>query len=174
MTRSMGGDIFGMLVVGLGAAAFLFAALHAARKAGLALPRWTMPAGIGAAMLVFTIWNEYTWFPRVRDQLPDRVQIIETGQGGKAWRPWAFVFPLTTRFAALEPLMEAPEDGGALRVRILLIERWQPTRFVTLDLDCAGARQRMVAADGTTLDWERVGEEDEPVLQAACTREETA
>lgn len=168
MTESMGWDVLGMLIVGLGAAAVLYAALHALRKAGIATPKWALPGGIGAAMLLFTIWNEYTWFPRVRDQLPDHVQVLDTGAGGKAWRPWTFVIPMVTRFTAVEqPSARQVTDGEPTRVRILLVERWQPTRFVTLDIDCTAERQRMVAGNGTAQGWQAVAGND-PVLVATC------
>ncbi|MBI6629031.1 hypothetical protein [Pontibaca salina] len=170
MTASMGWDVLGMLIVGLGAAAVLYAALHALRKAGFHTPGWALPSGIGAAMLLFTIWNEYTWFPRVRDQLPDHVQVLDTGAGGKAWRPWTFVVPMVTRFSALEPSSGQLDKDGPIRVRILLVERWQPTRFVTLDVDCASERQRMVAGNGTAQNWQAVAGND-PVLITACANE---
>lgn len=167
MTASMGWDVLGMLIVGLGAAAVLFAVFHALRKGGLAVPGWALPAGIGAAMLCFTIWNEYSWFPRVRDQLPDHVQVLDTGAGGKAWRPWAFVIPMTTRFTALEQPSGQPLADAPTRVRILLVERWQPTRFVTLDFDCESGRQRMVTGDGSAEGWQAVAGDD-PAFVAAC------
>ena len=46
-------DIIGMLAVGAGIAALLYASSHALRKAGVALPRWIMPAAIGLGMRVF-------------------------------------------------------------------------------------------------------------------------
>lgn len=167
MTESMGWDVLGMLIVGVGATAVLYAALHALRKAGITAPGWALPAGIGAAMLCFTVWNEYTWFPRVRDQLPDHVQVLNTGAGGKAWRPWTFVIPMVTRFTAIEPHSDQQVKDEPTRVRILLVERWQPTRFVTLDFDCDAGRQRMVAGNGTEQGWQAVAQDD-PVLVAAC------
>ena len=98
----MAWDIIGMIAVGIGVAAVLYAASHALRKLGIALPRWIMPAGIGLGMLVFTIWNEYSWYSRVTGQLPDTIAVLETGSGGKAWRPWSFVVPVVNRFAVID------------------------------------------------------------------------
>ena len=58
MRSGMAWDIIGMIAVGIGMAAVVYAASHALRKAGIWLPRWIMPAGIGLAMLGFTVWNE--------------------------------------------------------------------------------------------------------------------
>ncbi|MDO5622050.1 MAG: hypothetical protein Q4G24_11340 [Paracoccus sp. (in: a-proteobacteria)] len=162
----MSWDILAMLAVGIGAAAALYAALHAASKAGFDLPRWLLPAGIGLAMLGFTVWNEYTWFPRVRDQLPARVEVLEVGQGGKAWRPWAWLVPMVTRFTALDPAM-VQQSEGLRQAPVLLVERWQPTRQVTVQVDCAAGRQRMLAASGTPTGWSDPAPAD-PLIRAMC------
>ena len=99
MMSGMAWDIIGMIAVGIGVAAVVYAASHALRKLGVVLPRWIMPAAIGLGMLVFTIWNEYSWYSRVTGQLPDTIAVLETGSGGKAWRPWSFVVPVVNRFA---------------------------------------------------------------------------
>ena len=52
--------------------------------------------------------------------------------------------------------------------QILFVERWQPTRYVTLDIDCDGARLRAVA-DQRASDW-RPGAGD-PAFAAICGKE---
>lgn len=168
MMSGIAWDILGMIAVGIGAAAVAFAGLHALRKAGLNLPRWLLPAAIGAAMLSYTIWNEYSWYSRVRDQLPDTVEVLETGMGGKAWRPWAFIVPMVNRFAAIDRAALQPGDGGVQRGQVLFVERWQPTRSVTLDFDCAGERLRAVS-DESASDW-RPGKDD-PAFAAICRKD---
>ena len=164
----MAWDIIGMMAVGVGIAAALYAASHALRKAGVFLPRWIMPAAIGLGMLSFTIWNEYSWYGRVMGQLPASVEVLETGSGGKAWRPWAFVLPIVNRFAAIDRAGLTAGADGLQRGQVLFVERWQPTRYVTLDFDCAGARVRAVA-EGRASDW-RPGAGD-PAFAAICGKE---
>ena len=161
-------DIIGMLAVGAGIAALLYASSHALRKAGVALPRWIMPAAIGLGMLGFAVWNEYSWYGRVTGQLPQTVQVLETGSGGKAWRPWAFVVPVVNRIALIDRARLSDGAGGVLRGQVLFVERWQPTRQVTLDFDCPGARIRAVAG-ARASDW-RPGAGD-PAFAAICGKE---
>ncbi|KGJ06115.1 hypothetical protein IT41_02845 [Paracoccus halophilus] len=163
----MAWDILGMIAVGIGAAALLFAGAHALRKAGLAVPRWITPAGIGLAMLGFAIWNEYSWYSRVSAQLPATVEVLETGTGGKAWRPWAFVIPMVNRFAAIDRAGLTDTGQGVQRGQVLFVERWQPTRYVTLDFDCAGARIRAVA-EGRESDWLPAAQD--PAYAVICER----
>ncbi|WP_114347613.1 hypothetical protein [Paracoccus lutimaris] len=168
MMSGMAWDIIGMFAVGVGVAALAFAGMHALRKLGLELPRWILPAAVGLGMLSFTIWNEYSWYGRVTGQLPDTVEVLETGSGGKAWRPWAFVVPVVNRFAAIDRAGLSGETEGLRRGQVLFVERWQPTRYVTLDFDCAGARLRAVAEDRAS-DW-RPGTGD-PAFAAICGKE---
>lgn len=154
--HGMGWDVFGTMAVGLGAAAVIYAASHAARAMGRPLPRWLLPVGIGLSALCFTIWNEYTWFPRVTAQLPPGVHVLETGTGGKAWRPWAFVVPMVTRFTVLDARdvqTVQVDDVAERRAPVLLIERWQPTQIVQMGFDCIGGRQRGITAAGEATPW---------------------
>ena len=169
MMSGMAWDIIGMIAVGIGMAAVVYAASHALRKAGIWLPRWIMPAGIGLAMLGFTVWNEYSWYSRVTGQLPDTIAVLETGSGGKAWRPWSFVVPVVNRFALIDRAGLSDGADGLRRGQVLFVERWQPTRYVTLDFDCAGDRIRAVAAEGQASGW-RPGADD-PAFAAICGKE---
>ncbi len=42
---------------------------------GRRLPRWILPIAAGAGMIAMTISNEYTWFDRTAERLPDGVEI---------------------------------------------------------------------------------------------------
>ena len=45
---------------------------------GKRLPKWVMPVAAGAGMIGMTISNEYTWFGRTAERLPDGVEIAMT------------------------------------------------------------------------------------------------
>lgn len=164
----MAWDILGMVAVGIGAAALAYAAMHALRKTGLKVAGWILPACIGLSMLSFTIWNEYSWYSRVRAQLPETVEVLETGTGGKAWRPWAFLVPMVNRFAVIDRAGLMQGADGMQRGQVLFVERWQPTRHVTLDFDCAGKRLRAVSGDSAS-EWQPGA--NDPAFAAICRKE---
>ena len=56
--------------------------------------------------------------------------------------------------------------GGLQRGQVLFVERWQPTRYVTLDFDCAGDRIRAVPAEGQASGWRPAA--DDPAFAAIC------
>ncbi|NCU19140.1 hypothetical protein EOM89_00035 [Candidatus Falkowbacteria bacterium] len=171
-------DLISMIAAGILTACIMFAAGHFFRKArGQRLPKWMMPSAVGATMIVFSIWNEYTWFSRLEAVLPESVVVLNTATSSAPWRPWTYAIPMTERFMAIDrsALVRSDAAPDLVRAEILLVQRWQPTRVVPVAFDCAaGARADLfggaeLAADGTLngASWQPVGLEDE-TLQAVC------
>ncbi|MFD1881039.1 hypothetical protein [Paracoccus pacificus] len=167
--KGIGWDVMGVIAVGIGAAAIMYALRHALWLAGRrVLPSWLLPAAIGGAMFSYAIWNEYTWFSRITAQLPESVEVLGTGAGGKAFRPWSFIVPVTTRFWAIDR-REITTVGDRQEVRILLVERWRPTKTVRMAVDCAGRRQGPVDSKGEVVEWGPMPPSD-PLGRALCAK----
>ena len=162
----IGIDILGVIAVGVAAAALIWVARHLLGLGGRSLPGWLMPALIGASMLGYAMWNDYTWYTRLAAQLPDSVEILSTGAGGKAFRPWSFVVPAITRFAALDR-QSVEQDEGQQRARVFLVERWRPTMIVRVAVDCAGSLQGLVNDAGEVASWQTLAQDD-PVRRVLC------
>lgn len=167
-------DLIGTLGAGAGLFGFIIIARH---LSGGRLPKWTIPAAIGAGMLLFSIWNEYTWYNRTTDALPADVVILSSPTDKVAYRPWTYVFPVSTRFAALDRtgMVKSMENSAFRRADVMLVQRWTATRRVPIAFDCANGR-RADLIDGTSLapdgtltggTWADVGQEDE-LQRAAC------
>ena len=62
---------------------------------GRRLPKWVMPIAAGAGMIGMTISNEYTWFDRTAERLPEGVEIATMVQEESWIRPWTQVWPYT-------------------------------------------------------------------------------
>lgn len=150
--NGLASQVLGVFAVAILAAATVYAASHAARRLGHPLPRWIMPFAIVTAIAVFTVWNDYNWFPRLRAQLPASVEVLGQGTGLKAMRPWTVIVPVTTRFTAIDRAAIS-RTGDLARGTILLVERGQRTRTVTMEFDCASLRERPVASNGVAADW---------------------
>lgn len=159
-------QILGVFAVAILAAAVLYAAGHAARRAGRPLPKALMPFGIAVAMIGFTLWNDYGWAARLVAQLPDSVSIVARGTERQALRPWSLVVPVTTRLTAVDR-SAIRRDGPQAEARVLLVERAQPTRMLRIQYDCASGRQRPLAPDGTGPVWGPVDPGD-PVVGVVC------
>lgn len=136
------------------------------------VPRGLVPIAGGAAMIAFAIWSEYAWFDRMRAGLPDSAVVIASNESRAAWRPWTFVAPLTTRFAAVDPAAGQPLAGQPemVVVSIRLVERWKPVIEVPVIVDCAGSRRADLVGveDLDQARWVAMGMED-PLMAAVCS-----
>ncbi|MDZ4096183.1 MAG: hypothetical protein U1D35_14890 [Paracoccaceae bacterium] len=170
-------DLIATITAGAGLAGVVMAVRHFSKGR---LPKWLIPAGIGAGMLIFSIWNEYSWYPRVAAALPEDVIILSSPADRVAYRPWTYVFPVSTRFMALDRtgMLTSGQDSNFRRADVIIVQRWQATTRVPLAFDCAmGMRADLIegatlAPDGTLTGsiWIEAGSDDE-LQRAACQEE---
>lgn len=136
---------------------------------------WVVGAA-ALAMIVFSIWNEYNWFPRSEAQLPEGVVVVAASEGTSWFRPWTYVMPLVTRFAALDTgSVQRNEDVPHQRIADLyLMERWRSAVGLKIAVDC----QEMAQTRLDTVTYAETGEMEsdrwetleasDPLLTAAC------
>lgn len=170
-------ELIATLVMGLGVAGIVLLANKVLRGR---LPKWTVPASGGIAMIVFSIWSEYSWYPRTADSLPDPVVVAWSNSESAPWKPWTYAIPQTTRFVAVDTGSIRTNDAlpGQRMVDLYLMGRWAPGRQVRVVIDCPGARRadlmEDVAMDATgAIDpgaWVAMDPAD-PVLTTACGAE---
>ncbi|MEW9921208.1 hypothetical protein AB2B41_16475 [Marimonas sp. MJW-29] len=144
---------------------------------GRRLPKWVMPVAAGLGMIAMTIYNEYTWFDRTSDQLPQGIAVATTVQEQSWFRPWTQLLPYTKRFVAVDTgTARTHENLPDQRLADLyFFGRWSPVNQAPMLFDCAGARSALLidgaefAADGTIVnaDWQPMAEND-PILKLVC------
>ncbi|MCV2866194.1 hypothetical protein [Defluviimonas sp. WL0075] len=161
-------ELVAMVIAGVGAAGAL---LLVARIFRWKLPKWAVPATVGLAMFAFAVWNEYDWYPRVRDELPESVRIVSAPGSSAAYQPWTYAFPIVRRFVAID-LGAAIHSETAPRqfvAPVMFVERWAPIRQLPFAFDCEGGRRSDVFPGGRIEDteWLTPGPEDD-LLAAAC------
>lgn len=161
----IGTELLGVIAVGIGAAALIYALMHAARKAGLRPAPWLLPAGIGLAMVGYSVWNDYAWFGRATARLPGDAQVLLVGRDSQPWAPWTYLAPVVVRFAALDQNQIRQGGDGIRQAPIMLVERRGQTVVVPQDFDCAGGRIRPARGD-----WTAAGADD-PAFAAVCGEE---
>lgn len=155
-------DILGVVAIAIGAAAVLYALMHALRRAGVDLPRWLLPAGIGAAMILFSVWNDYAWYGRMVDRLPPDTVVLVSGANSVPWAPWSYLAPITMRYATLDPATVTTAEDGVRSAQIRLTERRGPGYIVRQEFDCAGGRMRLPQGQ-----WQVAAPHD-PAFAAVC------
>ncbi|ABV95291.1 hypothetical protein Dshi_3558 [Dinoroseobacter shibae DFL 12 = DSM 16493] len=145
---------------------------------GRRLSRAFVPLAAGAAMIGFTIWSEYSWYPRTKAQLPEGVLIVSTNESQALYRPWTYAAPFVDKFAAVDlaRVLRNEKLPDQILVPMLFMGRWAPGAEIPVVVDCGGSRRAKLADDtefddkGAVLnaDWVSV-EADDPLLEAVCT-----
>ena len=141
------------------------------------LPKWVLPAGIGLAMLSYSIWNEYTWYPRMRRCAARRRRGRERAERPRDIPAVELSFPECIAFHRGGPGDSGPFGFGPADLRrerrghsTMVARTAHPQAF-----DCAkGARADLM--DGATLFGRRNAEgyrvayqaADDPLVAAAC------
>lgn len=144
---------------------------------GRRLPKWLMPVAAGLGMIAMTVSNEYTWFDRTSERLPEGVEIAITVTEQGWFRPWTMVWPYTKRFAAVDTgTIRRHENLPEQRIADLyFFGRWAPVNQAPVMFDCIKLRSALLidgasfAEDGTLsdADWEDLPADD-PVLKLVC------
>ncbi|NKX74746.1 hypothetical protein HGG73_11320 [Rhodobacteraceae bacterium R_SAG3] len=144
---------------------------------GRRLPKWMMPVAAGLGMIGMTISNEYTWYARTAERLPEGLEVAMTVDEQGWLRPWTQLWPYTKRFVALDvATARAHQDLPDQKLADLyFFGRWSPVNQAPMLFDCAGERAALLidgadfAADGTVsnADWQAMGADD-PILALAC------
>ena len=151
----VGVELLGVIAVGIGAAALGYALMHLARKLGLRPATWLLPAAIGLSMVGYSVWNDYAWFGRAMDRLPQGAEVLLVGRDSQPWAPWTYLAPVEVRFAALDPASVQPTAEGNRQAEIILVERRGQTLVVPQQFDCDGGRIRPARGD-----WAEVPSDD--------------
>lgn len=167
-------DFIATVVIGFGAAGVFLILSH---LSGRRLARWLLPAGVGLAMLAFSIWREYSWYATVTAQLPSSTIVASSPADRAIWRPWTYVFPLVTRLVAIDlgAAVRSTTQPGLFVASAVVIQRWAPTSRVPMAFDCNAHRRAdlfegaELGPDGTLkgAEWREVAADD-PLVAAAC------
>lgn len=106
-------QLIAAVFAGLGAAGI---ALILRLLSGKRLPRWIVPAFAGLGMLAYQINYEYAWYSHKKQQLPESAQVVSTQVDQMFWRPWTYLFPMTTAFSVVDRdnLVSSQADGERL------------------------------------------------------------
>lgn len=152
-------------------------ALLANKLLGGRLPRWLTLALAGLAMLSMAITNEYGWYPRTVQGLPEGLEIATTAEDRAIYRPWTYIVPFVTRFLAVDTATMRTNEAvpGQRIVDVYAFARWAAPRRQGVAVDCSVGRRADLGpgvamdADGGLqgADWREVGPDD-PIVRTAC------
>ena len=167
-------DLIGAIVAGAAAGGLVWLVFRTIRRR---LPRFLIPMVVGAAMLAYAIWNEYSWASRTVAAFPAGIQVIERIPEHSPWRPWTYLAPPVSRLIVLDraQVRRNERHPGYVLVELVLFERLIPAKGVILMLDCVDARRSDVTDHGLDPEsglppattWAPL-RRDSPLFNAAC------
>lgn len=98
---------------GLGAAGIAFLLRSITRQK---LPKWIIPAFAGLGMLGYQVYFEYNWFEHQTSRQPQGSVVTSSQQSSAIWRPWTFIYPMTTVFTVVDTnnLQKQQINGSSL------------------------------------------------------------
>jgi hypothetical protein len=144
---------------------------------GRRLPKWILPVAAGLGMLGMTISNEYTWFGRTAERLPEGVTVAMQVEERGWLRPWTLIWPYTKRFVAVDTATARRNENlpDQRLADLYFFGRWSPVNQAPMLFDCAGNRSALLidgaefAEDGSVADadWQAMPPDD-PILQLIC------
>lgn len=144
------------------------------------LPRWLTPVAAGGAMLAITITNEYGWYDRTVQALPDGLDVALAVEDRAFYRPWTYFVPFVSRFLAIDTATMRTNEAlpGQKMVEVYVFARWAAPQSRLVMVDCAGGRRADIvrgtafADDGALdgLNWLDAGPDD-PIVRSTCRPE---
>ena len=167
-------DIITIIAAGFAAAGVV---MILNRLIGKRLPRWTIPAGAGAGMILMSLTNEYRWYPRTLELLPAGFEVISTAEHRAIYSPWTYAVPYVDRFVAVDVAgIQRNATQPDLRLsRVMFFTRWDSVRIFPAVFDCAQGRSALLDPDAMFNDdgtvrvarWDQTGMDD-PATAMVC------
>lgn len=87
-------------VAGLGAAGLGMAAYKLSKKR---VGKWIIPVSAGIGILAYQISYEYSWYANQLAHQPAGTVVVAQDTTPSFFRPWTYLFPLTSSYTLLEP-----------------------------------------------------------------------
>ncbi|MFC3852097.1 hypothetical protein ACFOSD_02680 [Salinispirillum marinum] len=140
-----------LVFAGLGGAGIALVLRSLTRKK---LPVWIVPVLAGTCMLGYQINFEYAWYDHKLSQLPEGSVITGHAANPSFFRPWTFVFPMTTEFHVIdaENIRRGVTDNTPVAQFVEYHFEKQyvdVVTFTTYILNCQTGEQVPINSDGT-------------------------
>lgn len=119
------------------------------------LPRWTMPVVVAITIVGFQIFEEYTWYPRIKTQINSDYVVMQEIRPKQFWRPWSYIAPTVTNVtvvnkANMRALDEHPEYNIGMMTSLSYLGASSDYPFL---FDCNQLRFGPYRKDIENVEW---------------------
>lgn len=129
-------ELIAVFVVGLATAGVVMSARLLLKR----LPKWTIPAAAGLAMLGFVVHTEYTWYTRTAARLPQGAIVVATASHTAFYKPWSYARPQIFQFVAMDKNNVRDNGDGSKSAILYFFERHLPVHTLAVRVDCRDPR----------------------------------
>lgn len=140
-----------LVFAGLGGAGVAMVLRALTRKR---IPIWIVPVLAGICMLGYQIQFEYSWFNHKQSQLPAGSVLTSQSARPSFFRPWTYIFPMTTEFHVIDTANIRLGITNDTPVAQFVEYRFEKhyvdvVTFTTYILNCQTGEQVPINSDGT-------------------------
>ncbi|WP_274572220.1 hypothetical protein [Neisseria leonii] len=106
-------------------------------------PRWLVPVSAALGVMVFQVYQEYTWYSHTASRLPAGAEVVAESKETRFYRPWSYIKPQVSRFIAADTGNIVPNHTYPhwKKVTLYFFERGQPAHSLPVLVDCADGVQ---------------------------------
>ena len=128
-------------------------------------------------MITATVSNEYTWFSRTVDNLPEGFRVAQSVEKKSFYQPWTYAIPYVERFVAIDEASLRTNDKvpDQRMLDLYFYGRWARPQKMPVLFDCAAGKMASLGEDTEFDDSGQVigaqwvpSAADDPVQSAAC------
>ncbi len=167
-------DIVAIVAVGVGTIGIL---LIVFKLWGQKAPRYLIPMSAGAAMVIFTVYNDYDWVNRAKKILPPDVVVAKEIGTEILLRPWTMFVPVVEQLVIFDKLKlrRHATQSNFVMVEAALMSRYMGAQEKLYLVDCDAGKEIELTAESkmgddglpTNGEWLALTQ-DAPMLVEAC------
>lgn len=141
------------------------------------MPGALVPVIIGATVIIYGIYSEYTWESRTLKNMPESVEVVQRVASKSVFSPWAYLFPRIDKLSVIDTqsMRRHEEHKEFVMLELLILQRFSPVLQIRQFVDCQNARRADLDKDPSfneqglpaALEWRSLSQ-DHRLLQVAC------
>jgi len=142
------------------------------------MPGSLIPIVLGATVILYGGYSEYTWASRTLDKMPESMEVVQRGASKSMFSPWAYVVPRTDSLSVVDTnnIRRNPEFKAYAMLDLLILQRFNPVLQIRQLVDCQNSRRTDLRKD-TTFDAQGLPENvqwqdivaDHRLIEVVCT-----
>ncbi|MDO5651819.1 MAG: hypothetical protein Q4G13_06770 [Moraxella sp.] len=131
------------------------------------IPKYSLPIACGLGMLMFSMYQEYSWFEHTKARLPAGVVVVASASPPVFYKPWTYWQAPVSYFVAVDGASSQSTDTPSIRqTRLYFFQRLMSAHEMAILVDCEQKLQSDFVK-GATPNWGKTPMTD-GIVGAVC------